>query len=116
MSFLTKHAAATLAVAACIIVASGVRAAESNDDQTGSIASTDSPVSMSAACHPMRGACPKHPQRIAGRANEDSTTPAYEQVGSLDRYSVSSSCHPAYAPSWIACARARLIRTADPAN
>ena len=116
MSFLTKHAAATLAVAACIFVASGVRAAESNDYQAGSIASTDSSDSMSAVCHPTRGVCPKHSQRVAEGPKEGPTANANEQVASLDRYSVSSSCHPAYTPSWTACARVRMIRTADAAN
>jgi len=111
---LTKHAAVMLAVAACVFVASGVRAVESNHDQPGAIASTDFSDAVSASCHPVRGACPRHSPRVAGGTKEGPTTPAYEQAGPFDRYSVSSSCHPAYAPSWMACAnRGRSVRASD---
>jgi hypothetical protein len=93
---LTKYATATLAVAACVFVASGVRAVESNDAQREATGPTAFFDPVSAPCHPALGACAKRSQPVAEGVKGDPRALGYEQGAPIiDRDPVSSPCHPA---------------------
>lgn len=93
-----KCAATTLAAAACLLANSNVQAAEPNQAST---TTSKTVVAASDACDPTRGPCAN--VVIAGAAT--GTMPP-EDIGPFDRYGIGSSCHPAYTPSWLACAKA----------
>ena len=93
-----KCAATTFAAAAWLLANSNVQAAEPN--QTGTTTSK-TVVAASDACDPTRGPCTK--VVIAGDAKG---TMLPEDIGPYDQYGIGSSCHPAYTPSWLACAKA----------
>ena len=84
-----KCAATTLAAAAWLLANSNVQGAEPNQPTTMTsktvVAASDANVV------------------IAGDAT--GTMPP-EEIGPYDRYGIGSSCHPAYTPSWLACAKA----------
>jgi hypothetical protein len=82
-----KCAATTLAAAAWLLANSNVQAAEPNQ------ASTATSKTVVAASDVV----------IAGDATG---TMRPEDIGPYDRYGIGSSCHPAYTPSWMACAKA----------
>ena len=92
-----KYIPAAVAFAAWILIAPGVGAASANAD-----AAATNVVSSSGVCHPFRTAC----QKAAHRVSEGAAAPAPgQEIARLNRYAVSESCHPAYNPSWIACAK-----------
>ena len=81
-----KHTATAVALAACLLAASGVRAANYSDDML--LMTFTEPVS--APCHISLRACAK-PQRVA--ATSSAAAVAYP----VDRWfdPVSAPCHPA---------------------
>ncbi len=85
-----KHVTATLAAAACLAFASGVVAADVNDDK----AFADSPT---AVCHPAYRPCQKEPPRPATPPSASAEKP-YIAVGVFDYVPAGSVCHPAYRP------------------
>ena len=95
MSLRCKYATATLAVAACVFVASGARAVESNAVQLEAAGSTAFSDPVSAPCHPALGACAKHSQRVAAATKGGPTVLAYEEDARTERDPVSAPCHPA---------------------
>ena len=85
-----KHVTATLAAAACLAFASGVGAANVNDEN----AFANSP---SSACHPAYLPCQKEaPRPVTTRSASADTV--YIAVGEFDYVPFGSACHPAYRP------------------
>lgn len=84
----TKCTTATLAVAGCLFVASGVRA----DDQREATESTALYVSWYAPCHPAldRGVCASHSQPAAKSVSGSFA----EQKVAIDQDFASEPCHP----------------------
>ena len=95
-----KYAAATLAAAGWLLVATHVQAVEPYPAGT-----IENFFPVSAVCHPTEGPCAK--VVIAGEAKG---TMASEEVGTFDRYGIGSTCHPAYTPSWLTCAKRAEVR------
>ena len=83
-----KCAATTLTAAAWLLANTNVQAAEPNQAST-----TTSKTVVAASDNVV----------IAGDATG---TMRPEDIGPYDRYGIGSSCHPAYTPSWLACAKA----------
>lgn len=83
-----KHITATLAAAACLAFATGVGAAEPNDDQ----AFVDSPT---AVCHPTYRPCRKEAPKPAAMPSSRADV-AYVAVGDFNHEMAGSVCHPAY--------------------
>ena len=87
-----KCVATTLAAAGWLFATSNVQAAEPNQ----ATATTSKTVVAASDARDTNVV-------IAGDAT--GTMPP-EDIGPYDRYGIGSSCHPAYTPSWLACAKA----------
>jgi hypothetical protein len=95
-----KYIPAAVAFAAWILIAPGVGAVDANADEAAT-----NVVSSSDVCHPFRAPCQKAAHRVnKGAAANPAPAPRPEDAR-LNRYAVSEPCHPAYRPSWIACAK-----------
>jgi hypothetical protein len=106
-----KYIPAAVAFAAWILVAPGVGAVAANANEAAT-----NVVSSSDVCHPFRGPCQKAAHRINEAAAANSASAPGQEVARLNRYAVSESCHPAYNPSWIACAKRTGNKSMQVAN
>lgn len=92
-----KCAAAMLAAGAWLFVTANAQAVEPY--QPGA-AANKTLVAASDVCDPAQGACAKIVIAV------EATGPmSLEELGPFARYGVGSRCHPAYTPSWLACAK-----------
>jgi len=106
-----KYIPAAVAFAAWILIAPGAGAVDANTDEAAT-----NVVSSSGVCHPFRAACQKPAHRVNEEAAANPAPAPGQEDARINRYAVSESCHPAYNPSWIACAKragSKSIQVAD---